>query len=178
MGKLKCSKCKRFVKEVSDLDGRCDRCFAKTHSVVHWLNHGCYPGYTCLIYAMKHKEAREVIKETYKDDNTAESERDWLFAFDVLDENNFKPSGNSGFCSYVTLEDGDDLKILRFIWINNFDFTTESYAMIAHEVMHLCQFFLPTITPDREKEMEAHFHTYMMTQIIDYITGKKIELQT
>jgi putative lipase involved disintegration of autophagic bodies len=39
---------------------------------------------------------------------------------------------------------------------------------VAHELLHLCQEFLPTFfNRDIEHEAEAYFHTYIMTKIIE-----------
>ena len=41
-------------------------------------------------------------------------------------------------------------------------------ATLAHEVLHLCQEFLPRyLDRDEEHEAEAYFHTYIMTKIIE-----------
>lgn len=55
-----------------------------------------------------------------------------------------------------------------------FDFTPYSYCKLAHEVLHICQFFLPDVLDrNREIEAEAYLHTHIMTECLK-ILGAKI----
>lgn len=54
-----------------------------------------------------------------------------------------------------------------------FDFKDYSYCCkLAHEVLHICQFFLPDVlNRDREFESEAYLHTYIMESCLKAIRG-------
>lgn len=44
-----------------------------------------------------------------------------------------------------------------------------SVVTLAHELLHLCQEYLPTyFNRDEEHEAEAYFHTHLMTRIIKF----------
>lgn len=58
-------------------------------------------------------------------------------------------------------------KIRVIVLKNTWEITNPHHmATLAHELLHLCQEFLPTfLNRDIEHEAEAYFHTYLMTRI-------------
>jgi hypothetical protein len=62
--------------------------------------------------------------------------------------------------------------IYFFILIPEFQYSDECYLKLAHECLHICQFFLPDILDrDREFECEAYLHTHLMRQCLAKIKG-------
>lgn len=55
-----------------------------------------------------------------------------------------------------------------------FDFSDWSMVMLAHEIVHLCQFILPRIL-DRNKEIEAeaYLHSHLMQQALKILRNEK-----
>ena len=76
-----------------------------------------------------------------------------------------------GFCSVPTI------KGKRFALINLSRFTwndAESHIVLSHEVVHLCQFFLPDFIGDRsEIECEAYYHSHIMRQCYTLLKPKR-----
>jgi len=68
-------------------------------------------------------------------------------------------------------------KTLFYIIIKEtFDFKDYSYCKLAHEVLHICQFFLPDcLDRNREYECEAYLHTRIMEQCLKVLRGGKNE---
>lgn len=59
-------------------------------------------------------------------------------------------------------------KICHFILIfDDFKFTDDEMCKLAHEVLHICQFYLPDVlNRDKEIEAEAYLHTHLMSQCL------------
>lgn len=59
-------------------------------------------------------------------------------------------------------------KTFFYLFIKNeFKFEDYDYCVLAHEVVHLCQFILPDfLERDREIEAEAYFHTSLMQAVL------------
>jgi hypothetical protein len=67
------------------------------------------------------------------------------------------------------VENKQNQKVTLFYIIitRQFDFSDWDMCMLAHEVLHTCQFMLPDILDrDREFECEAYLHTHIMTQCL------------
>lgn len=60
-----------------------------------------------------------------------------------------------------------------FIIIPRFDFDNDDdYVKLAHECLHICQFFLPDVLDrNREFECEAYLHTHLFRQCLKKIRG-------
>lgn len=51
---------------------------------------------------------------------------------------------------------------------HSFDFSDYHYTVLAHEVLHLCQFILRRLlNRDDEIETEAYLHTYIMSKYLE-----------
>jgi len=62
---------------------------------------------------------------------------------------------------------GEEVTLFHVHIRDKFDFSDESFIKLAHEIVHVCQFFLPDVlNRDREYEAEAYLHTYLMRNII------------
>ena len=54
-----------------------------------------------------------------------------------------------------------------------FDFSDESFCILAHEVLHAVQFILDGILDrDREFESEAYLHSHIMKQCLETLRNK------
>lgn len=63
-------------------------------------------------------------------------------------------------------------KTMFYIIIDGFDFSDMDYCKLAHEVLHICQFFLPdALDRNKEYEAEAYLHTHLMKQCLNHIRG-------
>lgn len=136
----------------------------KNLKLLHWLNHGSYPGYTVLILGFKFDEVKRLMRK--------KKAMDWLDAFEWT----IKQQSEKGcWVQKTTLENlkTGEVKHFFFIYLHSFDFSDYAYAKLAHECLHFCQFFLPDIL-DRNKEHEAecYLHTHMMMQCLNAIRGK------
>lgn len=60
------------------------------------------------------------------------------------------------------------------IYKPHFRFTDDDYLRLAHEVLHICQFYLPDVLDrNREIEAEAYLHTHLMQQCLTHIRNAK-----
>jgi len=67
-------------------------------------------------------------------------------------------------------------KLFYLIFNQKFTFSDYDYCLLAHEVVHLCQFIMPHILDrNQECEAEAYTHTHLMAQCLKIIrnTDKK-----
>lgn len=54
-----------------------------------------------------------------------------------------------------------------------FTFSDLDYVTLAHEVLHITQYFLTDVLDrDVENEAEAYFHSYLMEYCLNVIRGK------
>lgn len=54
-----------------------------------------------------------------------------------------------------------------------FKFTDIEYVTLAHEVLHICQFYLPELLDrGKESEAEAYLHSHLMEQCLKALRGK------
>lgn len=52
----------------------------------------------------------------------------------------------------------------------DFKFTDYCYCKLAHEITHLCQFYLPDVlNRNQEWEAEAYLHTHLMEQALVHL---------
>ena len=69
---------------------------------------------------------------------------------------------------------GKELILFYLFGITPFEFTDYDFIRLAHEILHICQFYLKDVL-DRNKEIEAeaYLHTHLMTQCIQLLRNKK-----
>ena len=54
----------------------------------------------------------------------------------------------------------------------SFVFNDKHYVYLAHECLHICQFYLPNVLDrNKEYESEAYFHSHLMTQCLKMLRG-------
>ncbi len=84
---------------------------------------------------------------------------------------NTAPPKGSKYCALKReLENTRTGEVKTFFYIiltEQFTFTDWDYVMLAHEVLHICQFMLKDILDrDREFECEAYLHSHIMQQCL------------
>ncbi len=89
----------------------------------------------------------------------------WLEGFEYKGVTKECLSNGSWLARIVTIEGRKYLYIHIPVKVNLKD--PDHMVKLAHEVLHICQFYLPTfLDRDREYECEAYTHTYIMRQVI------------
>ena len=112
-----------------------------------------------------HKEIAQLLKR--------KKATDWLVG--ISNESDINLINNNWCCLKRELvrSKTNETKTYFYINLNNcFEFTDYDYCKLAHEITHLCQFFLPDVL-DRTKEIEAeaYFHTHIMQQCLKILRG-------
>lgn len=135
----------------------------KTVRVLHWIPMGMFPATLCFSSGFSYEELVDLLKK--------KKSNDWLSA---LEGNPIhKEAGNCG--SQVTMENLKTKEAIRYYFVimkSPFEFSDRNYCVLAHEILHVCQFFLPTIlNREKEYESEAYLHTYLMEQCLKSIRG-------
>jgi hypothetical protein len=139
----------------------------KRIQVLHWLNNGHYPGYVMFSCGFSYDELIKLLRRKKADGWVRGIENDKVLFDD-----------STALCSQRTikaLDGGKDLT-LQYIYIkDSFDFSDKAYVTLAHECVHLCQFFLPDININRDVEIEseAYYHSHIMKQCLDILRGIK-----
>lgn len=134
----------------------------KSKKIIDWVDTGIFPATIMLASGMSYDE----IIKNLKQDNRYE------WASGLKDDKSLIDSG-SCLALKRTVENSltKEQKILFYIIIKgNFAFTDYDYCMLAHEVLHICQFLLVDILDrNREYECEAYLHSHIMMQCLDKI---------
>ncbi len=136
---------------------------AKRTCVLEWIPMGMFPGFLMLNYQFTHKELLKILEKK-------EDAETWYVA--VEDEEH---RVNNIWCAmHRELENSETTETTNCFTLNipeTFDFNNHyHYCMLAHEVLHICQFYLPDVLDrNKEHEAEAYFHTYLMDSILKLI---------
>lgn len=131
----------------------------KQKQIIRWLNAGIFP---CHILFSVGFSYDEIIKHCKK-----VKANDWETGIS-LD----KQLIDSGTCFGLkrTIENektGKHTLLFYIIITRQFDFSDWDMIMLAHEIVHICQFMLPDIlNRDNETEAEAYLHSHIMTQCL------------
>lgn len=134
--------------------------------VLHWIPMGMFPATVCFSCGFSYDELIKNLKKTKADE--------WEVAISL--DKKLIDDGNA-FALERTCENVKTGKTKKFYFIvmkESFGFTDYQYCVLAHEILHICQFFLPGVL-DRTKELEseAYLHTYLMEQCLKSIRGTK-----
>ncbi|WP_114937555.1 hypothetical protein [Mucilaginibacter endophyticus] len=117
------------------------------------IDFGVYPGKCLFVYGYTYKQMIKELKKQKCHELIAgiEGEKDFI--------------NESDYCAMHRQAGGSHL---YYIFINRkFKFIDEHYATLAHECLHICQFYLPRILDrNREHEAEAYLHTHLMLQCL------------
>jgi len=137
----------------------------KEVQVMKILDFGVFPGKLMFSHGFSYDEIMDQLIEQ-KCDGWAEAISKDKELFD-----------NSQYtASYRIVEKkGEHFHFYFIILQKQFQFTDYDYCVLAHEVLHICQFFLPDILDrNREIEAEAYLHTHLMKQCLSAIRGNEV----
>lgn len=128
--------------------------------IIRFLNFGIFPGTVCFCSGFTVQEIISKLKtKKYKElEEYAE----------CLNDEQILNAKFSYFAHSAEMVKNDDtIRIYFIILIPPFLFEDSSYVILAHEVLHICQFFLKNIL-DRKNEIEAeaYLHSHLMTQAL------------
>lgn len=137
----------------------------KSLKILHWLDHGIFPGSTLLIHGFTYDETFALLQKKK--------------AFDWAAGIKFDKEAIDGYNYAAMRRDVEnprtgEKKTCHYIYIKEqFKFTDYEYCKLAHEVLHICQFFLKDcLDRNIEIEGEAYFHTHLMMQVLKVIRKK------
>lgn len=126
--------------------------------IIQSIDFGIFPGFCLFAYNYSYDE---LIKALNK-----KPENGWAKAISTDRE---LIEGGSYFALRRTLVHPKhrEKDYFYIIITEEFKFTGDEVCKLAHECLHICQFYLPAILDrDREREAEAYFHTHIMKQCL------------
>lgn len=136
---------------------------ARKTKVITTLNFGCFPGYLLFTAGYSVEAVRKHLKKQKSDPG-------WYRA---IAQDEFNDNLGYAFRRSVVSKTGKSTDYFYVILKEPFDWEPESYIMLAHEFVHILQFYCPLImNRDNEIEAEAYLHTHLMRQAIDRMNGK------
>lgn len=134
----------------------------KQYNTISWLNLGSFPGSVCFCHGFDYDEIMRILKK-----------KDAPYWYEALVHDKELLSKGNYYGLYRCVENvktGESVNLYYIILKKRFRFTDWDYVMLAHEVLHICQFYLPAVLDrDREIEAEAYLHSHLMTQCLDII---------
>lgn len=136
-----------------------------SNAVIKTLNFGSFPGKIMFTCGYTFDEICKQLKKEKCDE--------WLECFETTKD---LWDGNCwGFGSLRTKKIKDKFYYYSFLCLrDNFDFTDESHAKLAHEVIHVCTFQLADLfNLVKENEAFAYTHTHIMQQCYEVLRKKK-----
>lgn len=140
----------------------------KRKSALFILNTGIFPASVMFCYNMRYDE---IMSNLLKMDKRI---RYWRAG--LMEDKRFieKDSWGVALKRIVTRHKNEEKTLFYIILKNEFRFKDYDYCCLAHEVLHICQFFLPDcLDRNREIEAEAYLHTHLMEQCLRAIRKAK-----
>jgi hypothetical protein len=137
---------------------------SKVKKGLKFLNFGIFPGNLLFCYNLNHFEIMIELAKLKADK--------WAYA--IMNEQALINQSNWLALSreLVDKKTGEASKYYYIIISSNFEDIDYDYAKLAHEVLHVCQFFLPEVLDrNKEREAEAYLHTHLMMQCLKVING-------
>lgn len=130
-----------------------------SHKVQYFLNTGIFPATVCFNCGFTYDEIIGLLKK--------KKAGDWMKAIE-LDKDLIDNGSNFALSRHMrNIKNGKEVCYYYIILINRFKFTDYEMCILAHEILHICQFLLPSILKrDKETEAEAYLHTYLMETIL------------
>ena len=129
----------------------------KSDRHIYWLDTGIFPAtvmFSCgftydeIMVELKKKKATAWIEGISKDKELIDNGKYFSLSRNLENTKN-------------------DISLFYIILKPRFTFTDFEMCILAHEILHTCQFLLPAIlNRDREVEAEAYLHTYLMENIL------------
>lgn len=135
---------------------------------MHWLDFGIFPGFCMFTNGYTYDEIMAFLNKHKK------RSKDWISG--LCNEKSLLDNGN-----YLAMRrDMENIKTgesktLFYIYTKEiFKFTDEEYCKLAHEITHICQFYLKDVlNRDKEIEAEAYLHTHLMRQCLKQLRSNK-----
>lgn len=131
---------------------------------IQCINSGIFYANILFIYNYEHDEAIKALKK--------EKCHDWIAGLEDI-KDLFDQTNCSNFAAYRSIynkKTNEDKQLYYIVRQKKFNFTDDDYCVLAHEVVHLCQFILRDIlNRNKEVEAEAYLHTHLMTQCLNHI---------
>ena len=132
----------------------------KSKKHINWLNTGIFPATIMFIVGYTYDDVLKHLKKTKAEE--------WYFGISGHE----KMFNAKGFAirSDIINKKGEE-KTLFYIGLNDsFKFTDFDYIALAHECLHICQYFLPNaLDRNREHEAEAYLHSHLMKQCLEIL---------
>lgn len=139
---------------------------------IDFLNMGCYPGTVLFSYQFSFDELIAEITKQYKSKRWKEEggTTHWLTAI----ENDKEKLGSGSYFALhrqlINIKRNKEKNLYYIIIKEKFTFSDWDYVMLAHECLHICQYFLPSILDrNKEHEAEAYLHSHLMEQALKII---------
>jgi hypothetical protein len=125
----------------------------KSNRIIECLNTGIFPAKVVLSVGFNYKEIISHLKKQKANEWAAAiSEDETLINSSKYNAMHRVHKGANYFYIIIT---------------RTFDFSDWDMCMLAHEIVHMCQFILPEIlNRDKEIEAEAYLHTHLMDQAL------------
>lgn len=130
-----------------------------SHKVQYFLDAGIFPATICFNCGFTYDEIIALLKKKKADEWVLPIENDKA----LVDSGN-----NFALARHMTnTKTGKQVSFFYIILIQRFKFTDYEMCVLAHEILHICQFFLKDVLDrNKETEAEAYFHTYLMENIL------------
>jgi hypothetical protein len=138
----------------------------KVYKVLHWIDTGIFPATVMFTCGFKYDDIIKMLKK--------KKAEHWHTGLgndkELIDNGNY-------FALRRDIENSKTRKSKTLFYIiitEDFNFTDYEYCKLAHEVLHICQFFLPDcLDRNKEHEAEAYLHTHLMLQCLKVLRGNK-----
>lgn len=134
----------------------------KQTKIITSINFGCFPGYC--VFAAGHTMA-ELRAHFKKEEKQNKIDKGWRMC---LEDEEFGDRKFLAMHRSLVSPKGDVSHYYYVLFIEPFMWRDASYVILAHEFLHICQFYLPPVLDrNREIEAEAYLHSHLMQQVLD-----------
>lgn len=128
--------------------------------LITYLNFGSFPGMIQFSVGFSFDEIMDIQKDQ-------EDGQEWMQAL-AVDRETFSFGGKY----FAFKRELDGYQYFYMVFTEPFDFSDESMIILAHEIVHLCQFRLTgTLDRNAEIEAEAYTHSHIMRQCLNALRG-------
>lgn len=148
----------------------------KNIKIIDFIQFGIFPGTILLSVGNSYDELIETINKEYKSGRWKKDFGEPLWSLGISEDKEFI---DKGYCFALKRElfnksKNLDKTLFYIILKDQFDFSDQSMCTLAHEVLHICQFYLPDVLDrNKEHEAEAYLHSHIMREALRIIRGKK-----
>ncbi len=127
--------------------------------LITYLNFGSFPGLIQFSSGFTYNEIMKIQK-------TDPESKEWRIALrpdkELIDSGDY----------WALKRRSRNIDYFFLIMVPPFSFSDKDYCILAHEVLHLCQFRLTgTLDRNTEVEAEAYTHTHIMEQCLKALRG-------